>query len=534
MKVLHLSGANIDSGAGRGALWLHEALLENGIDSKILTNSENIIDINNIIYTNDSLDKNREYEKLILKDYPNKRDQIFSSGLFGIKLSNYKDVFEADLIHLHWINDCLIDIRDLLKINKPIIWTLRDMWPFTGGCHQNFACDKFKSNCYSCPALDSDKNKDLSSLIQKTKQFYYPEDISYVAISHWIANRAKESSILKNCNIRTIHNNIKVTEFENYDKFYAKKELGISTDKKIILIGARDIFEPSKGINKFIEACKIIDYNKYALCVFGNNGNELNSIIGFTDFYNFGYLEINKLNLLYSAADLFVAPSIVEPFGKTVAEAMLCSTPAVAFDETGIADIIDHKKNGYLASDFCSNELAIGIEWLLNNNNYTDISNEARIKILNNFDSKIIAEKHIALYHELLGTKVNDEKNEIDLKIAKVINSNGSTTMLSILTDIRKLISKLNTIIEKDKTYILYGYGSFGKFINSLYNQNIIAIVDNSLENVSNDTHPISYIKECINYDGIIISSIGYEKEIIKKLTAIGVDESKLISLSLE
>lgn len=178
--------------------------------------------------------------------------------------------------------------------------------------------------------------------------------------------------------------------------------LGLDTNKKIILCGSTSLNDPWKGFDKYLEALEKLDKEKYFLCFFGNLDKNVADSLGF-EYKSFGYLNDNiSLRLVYSCADVFVAPSLMDAFGKTLAEALACGTPVVCFDATGPKDIVDHKINGYKATPFESEDLADGIEWVLNHENYNKLCVDAREKVMKEFDSKVVAEKYIELYKEAM------------------------------------------------------------------------------------------------------------------------------------
>jgi glycosyltransferase involved in cell wall biosynthesis len=302
---------------------------------------------------------------------------------------------------LHWINGGLVNIKHLSKIDKPIVWTMRDMWPMTGGCHYPMDCQKYKTGCGSCKQLES-YEYDLSKFILNRKIKYLPKNIKLIGISHWLSDKARESKLFKKVNIQTISNNINTKEFFPVDKKLAREILGIKTEKNIILVGSTNLKDFYKGFGKFQNAVKSLGKEKYFLCFFGNLNKRSAEELGF-DYKSFGYLNDNiSLRLVYSCADVFVAPSLMDAFGKTIAEAMACGTPTVCFDATGPKDIVDHKINGYKAKPFESDDLADGIKWILNSSNYFNISQNAINKVKTEFDNVVIAQKYIKLYKELL------------------------------------------------------------------------------------------------------------------------------------
>ncbi len=407
MKILHVVAGKLNGGAARGAYWLHEGLVNQGINSKILTQSPSNIE-NTVAISPPSILKRiklkikHRIENYYLTKYPNKQNIIFSTGLIGNDITILTEYKEADIIHLHWINNDMLSIEDIGKIKKPIVWTIRDMWPMTGGCHYAMECENYKTGCGNCAQLNSTNDTDLSSTILDKKKKFFPKNMKLVGISKWISTIAHESDLFKDFDIRTINNNINSNDFIPIDKDIAKNVLGLDTKKKIILVGSTNIKDFYKGFGKFIEALNITDTGKYYLCFFGTFDQELGKLLKF-EYRSFGYLnDIISLRLLYSAADVFVAPSIMEAFGKTITESMSCGTPVVCFDATGPKDIVDHKSTGYLATPFDSADLAQGIEWVIDSENYGELCENARQKVLDTFDSKVVAKQYIELYEEIL------------------------------------------------------------------------------------------------------------------------------------
>jgi len=272
----------------------------------------------------------------------------------------------------------------------------------TGGCHYAMECDKYKTGCGNCEQLNSHSSYDLSKFILNRKKKYLPKDMKIVGISHWLSDEAKKSELFKDYDVRTISNNIDSKEFFPVDKDIARKILGIKSSKKIILVGSTNLKDFYKGFDKYLEAIKQLDKEKYFLCFFGNVDKNVVSDLGF-EYKSFGYLNDNiSLRLVYSCANVFVAPSLMDAFGKTIAESMGCGTPVVCFDATGPKDIVTHKVDGYKAESFKSDDLSSGIEWILNNKNYEELCQKARNKVVGEFDSVVVAKKYIDLYEEIL------------------------------------------------------------------------------------------------------------------------------------
>ncbi len=408
MKILHIVGGELTGGAARGAYWLHIGLKELGIDSKIFTNS-------NITFNDDAIIGTTQTKKdkffnmirsqlysLLMSFYPKRKKIIFSSGIFGVDFTKTKEYQEADIIHLHWINGDFVNMKHLSKIDKPIVWTIRDMWPMTGGCHYAMECENYKIGCGNCEQLNSHNSYDLSKFILNRKKKYLPKNMKIIGISHWLSDEAKKSELFKEFDVQTISNNINTKEFFPVNKMIARDILGINTKKKIILAGSTSLNDFYKGFEKYLEAVKKLDKVAYFLCFFGNFDKSIADDLGF-EYKSFGYLYDNvSLRLVYSCADVFVAPSLMDAFGKTIAESMACETPVVCFDATGPKDIVTHKTDGYKAKPFETDDLAAGVEWVLNNSNYNELCQNAREKVLREFDNGVAGKRYIELYEDIL------------------------------------------------------------------------------------------------------------------------------------
>jgi glycosyltransferase involved in cell wall biosynthesis len=407
MRVLHLVAGQLAGGAARGAYWLHLGLRELGVDSKILTNSWNTLGGDDVLtVAKHKMGKigivvRRALESLPVQLYVQRQSGIFSSGFWGFDFTKTAQYREADVVHLHWINDGFVNMRHLRKIDKPVVWTMRDMWPMTGGCHYSMGCENYLNGCGHCQQLNSKTRFDLSRLVLARKRKYVPKHIKLVGISHWLSQKARESSLFCDADIRMIHNNVNTQEFFPVAKRTAREILAMDTAKRIVLCGGADTQSGYKGFDKFWEAINLLDSRKYMLLCFGDLLDNMAGKWGF-EYRNVGYVNDNiVLRLLYSASDVFVAPSLMEAFGKTLVEAMACGTPVVCFDATGPKDIVTHKLDGYKAKAFDSRDLANGIEWICANKNYDGLSQKAREKVVRVFDSVVIARQYIELYEEM-------------------------------------------------------------------------------------------------------------------------------------
>lgn len=409
MKILHVTAANSSAGAGIACVKLHKALINENVESKILFLNKQSGDITNIsFYENTKLKKIKRIlltlaDRFLLKYYAKRKQEIFSLGLFGIDISKNAEVQNADIIHLHWVNHAFIDIKDLTKLNKPIIWTMHDCWVFTGGCHYFLSCDNFKKDCGKCEVLNSGKHNDLSHYVFNRKKKYYPKsNIQYVAISSWMKKQAKLGSLLKNEAIKVIPSGIDcdVFNFEIEDKGL-RERFNLKVDDKVVLMGAQHLNSPFKGVNLSVNALNKYYEKKLKIVTFGGGkvilSNPLHEII------NFGFVSNpQEMANLYTVADVFLCTSIAEGFGMTVAEAQCCGTPAIAFEETGPTDIISHKSTGYLAKFKNVDDVVNGLSYCLNNK-----FDKKRIAIDSEkkFSIKNCAIKYNSIYKQILSEK---------------------------------------------------------------------------------------------------------------------------------
>lgn len=412
MRVLHLVAGELTGGAARGAYWLHKGLIEIGVDSHLLTNSRETYGDPSVISLNKSEPERLWYSfrsrigNLPINLYRNRKSQIFNTGIAGIDVTKHPFYKDSDIIHLHWINS-LVNMHSLREVTKPLIWTMRDMWPMTGGCHYSMDCEKYKTGCGKCPQLGSDKAHDLSALTIQYKRQVLPTHMRLVGISKWLSSCAENSAVFQGFDVRTIQNNIDTTQFTPVEKVVARRLLELDTMKKVVLIGANNVSDFYKGFSLLCDALQYLSPDDFQLLVFGKSDKNVLDKLGF-EYMALGRLTDNvALRIAYSAADVFVAPSRMDAFGKTLVESMSCGTPVVCFDATGPSDIVSHKESGYKASPFDPEDLARGIKWVLSRtaHEYSEMSEAARTRAVERFDSSVVAKQYRDMYYECLNAR---------------------------------------------------------------------------------------------------------------------------------
>lgn len=417
MKVALINTSDSGGGAAEACMRLLKALQQQQVDVTMVVQNKNRNEP--AVYSVDKtkLDKAHSsftffYERLPFIAFRAKDRSVrfaFSTADAGTDISNEQPIKDADVLHIHWTNSGFLSISDLEKIialNKPIVWTLHDMWVFTGGCHYAGTCDHFKAECGNCYFLRNPKPNDISHTgwLRKSKMLANSNNISFVTCSNWLGNVARESSLLKGANIRAIANPIDTRLFSPKDKAAIRQKRNIGVDKKIVLFGAANIADRRKGLSYLIEA---LDYLKnYAgtddveVMIFGKNKRFDTATLPFP---------VHQLNIItspaemaeiYSLADVFLLPSIEDNLPNTVMEAMACGTPVVAFDTGGLPDLIDHQMNGYLAAFQSAADLAAGVNFILNADK--QLAEAAREKVLQEFNFEKVAMQYMWVYESML------------------------------------------------------------------------------------------------------------------------------------
>lgn len=410
MRVLHINTTDITGGAGIAAFRLHNALRKEGIESFMLVQSKKsdnnfIIKSSNVPYIN----KFRfELDRFPLRSVLKNKQSIFSLSIIPEKLNEKIKKIKPDIIHLHWITGGFVKIENIEKYNIPIIWSLHDMWPFTGGCHYDNECKKYESNCIDCPLLNKNNNLSVKVFNRKQKTYNNTKDLYINGLSKWIANCAQKSTLFSAKKVLNIPNGIDINEFFPLNKKEAKEQLSFPENKKVILFGAvAATVDKRKGFDLLQEALKGMKLKMdKILTVFGSSQKQEMELDGLSYHY-LGRISGNKLlRTIYSAADVVVIPSRQENLSNVVLEALACGTPVVAFDIGGMPDMIKHKKNGYLAKEFNTSDLLAGIEWVLYNSDFSKISENAHQTVKTQFESSIVAKKYIDAYKKLLSKTI--------------------------------------------------------------------------------------------------------------------------------
>jgi glycosyltransferase involved in cell wall biosynthesis len=412
MKVLQVSNYDIKGGGARATYRLHQGLQSIGVNSQVLVNYKSSNDENVRLMPTQFGEKFKgiraKLNRLPLKVYPKLGQVIFSPQWVPDSLADEVAKINPDVINLHWVCEGYMQIETLARFDKPVVWTLHDMWAFTGGCHYSENCDRYIDNCGACPQLHSTKDADISRWIWWRKaQAWQNLNLTLVTPSHWLAECAKSSSLFEKYPVKVIANGLDAEVYKPLDRSQVRESLNLPQNKQLVLFGAMQGTEDRwKGFPLLVPALQRLSKSgwedRIELLVFGCCEPESPIDVGFKTHY-LGRLEDATLSKVYAAADVMVVPSRYEAFGQTASEALACGTPVVAFNVTGLKDIVDRQQNGYLAEPYDSEDLARGIAWVLEDpDRHQKLCRSARLKVEEKFTLEVQARAYKNLYEEIL------------------------------------------------------------------------------------------------------------------------------------
>ena len=418
MRVLIINTSEKTGGAAVAASRLTEALKNNGVKVKMLVRDKQSDQINVVPLRRNWLTVWKFiWERIVIwKANRFKRNNLFAVDIAntGNDITHLPEFTQADVIHLHWINQGMLALKDLKKIvesGKPVVWTMHDMWPFTGICHYSKDCIKYETSCHNCPMIFGGGSKrDLSyQVFRRKKRLYTLSPIVFVGCSKWLASKARKSALLQGHKVTDIPNPINTNLYRPRDTAEARIKAGLPINGKFILFGSFKITDKRKGVDYLIGACNILAekhpdmVNTTGVVVFGKDSDYIKDRIPFA-VYPLDYVS-NEHDLvnIYNAVDLLAIPSLEDNLPNTVMEAMACGTPCVGFQVGGIPEMIDHLHNGYVAK-YCSyDDFANGLYWTLQESEYQALSDEASRKVANKYSESAIAKKYIDIYNQVTG-----------------------------------------------------------------------------------------------------------------------------------
>ncbi len=423
LRVNLVNMSDIEGGAARAAYRLHQALRRAGVDSIMQVNQAVAGDWSVQTPAGTSrkaLARARPWIGQLLAKTLRTDNQVYHSpAMVPSKWTKRFNVANIDLVHLHWVNHEMMSISDIGRINKPVVWTLHDMWAFCGAEHytEDFRWQEGyrKDNRPSYEA-----GFDLNKWVWNRKRKAWRRPMHIVTPSHWLAECARASALMRDWPVTTIHNGIDTDVWKPMDQGLARELLGLPSDVPLLLFGAMGGGkDPRKGFDLLRKAMSHLrgEVKDLRLIVFGQFPPKEPEDLGFPIHYT-GHLHDDlSLRVLYNAADALVIPSKQDNLPNTGVEAMACGTPVIAFDTCGLPDIVYNQKTGYLAKAFDDVDLASGIKWTLQEKNRPPVaeyscsggeatvltgrgrlSHNARQQALERFSYAVVARQYIKVY----------------------------------------------------------------------------------------------------------------------------------------
>ena len=422
MKILLVNTSSATGGAAVATRRLMNALEKSGAEVKMLVRDKDDEEDDKVIALSPSwkLKWNFLWERFVIWVH----NKLSRKNLFAVDIANIgTDItslpifHEADIIHLHWVNQGFLSLKNINKIltsGKPVVWTLHDMWPCTAICHHAHQCNGFVQDCSQCAHLQFPKWENLPHrvFLQK-KQIYSKGNLHLVSVSNWLHQQVKRSALTCSLPSSVIPNTLSLQQFKLGDKVEARRQLKLPADKFIVIFGAARIDDPIKGFPLLLKAIDLlISSGRYKkddlhLAFFGKikYPTQVLPLIP-VDYTDLGWIDnAEKLSVAYASADVVVCASRYETFGQTLIEAQACGCIPVSFGNSGQADIITHLKNGYLAEAYSIDDLANGIHWALTEGKMCISAKDMREEVVQRYSSEVVAEQYITLYENILKQK---------------------------------------------------------------------------------------------------------------------------------
>lgn len=406
MKILHINFSG-KGGAANAMSRLHSGLLERGVDSQIWCAR----DAGNAPRT--VLIKSRFGRKLdSLKNAIIQKGVLRLFGPVGRSLNVFPSFLvrninrsEADLIHLHWINGEMVRIEQLRRIQKPVVWTFHDMWPFCGAEHCSWS-ERFRTGYPPLTGADRPRPDLDRWVFRRKKKAFRSFPFQIVCPGTWLNEMVRESDLYRDRQVATIPNGLDLREYDRLDQSDCRKQLNLPRNKKLVLFGASSASAYHKGFDLFRQAVEVLGgKNEIELVCFGGDFAEK---IGGLKVHSAGVVSSSlTLRRLYNAADVVCVPSRLESFGQVALEAMACGVPVVAFNATGLKDIVVHRETGALAEPFSTKALGEEIQWVLSLDPaaHRELGSKARRRVGSFFSHLAIADRYHSLYKGILAQR---------------------------------------------------------------------------------------------------------------------------------
>lgn len=425
MNIVNVSTDDVFGGAAIAAYRLHNALRKKGHDASFFVANKRIID-KHVRRING--EKTQLYSHFANRYYlnasrSNLTNTLFSYTFHGTDISKCKEIRNADVINLHWVEFFLSieSIKKIAEAGKPIFWTLHDTKAFTGGCHYTAGCNNFKNYCKNCPQLVGEAQQVAETVLLEKLETFKHFPIHYITPSIWLAEELKESAVFKanpHNTVDIIPNSIDGNTFNQSLKKTAKSDLGLDENKTVILFGAVNANARRKGFKELMSAVKILESDpevvketeegKLLIITMGKEDESLYDLK--IPVHNFGSLsDMDKIAKIYAAADIFVLPSLEDNLPNTMLESMACGTPVIGFNTGGIPDAVIHNETGLIVEWGNVQKLSEAIKSLLVDKERRAEFSKNTIGIKEKYSPKRQVSSYVKIYQKY---QTNDSVNQ--------------------------------------------------------------------------------------------------------------------------
>ena len=419
MRILQISTAADSGGAGIAMLRLHRALEQQGVESCVLARLRHAPQAN-VLTMHEALGMRQTLVDRLLNNIRMQLDawfalpQIYKSTESMLQSQRF---IGADVIHLHNLHGWYFNYELLPRISarKPVVWTLHDMWAFTGHCAYSYECVRWQTGCYACPLLRGNSRTLVeprptlldrtSSQWQKKQDLYQHSRLHIVTPSDWLADLVRNSILGDALSIQCIPNGVDLTTFRPRDLASARQALGIGKSAKVILFVAAKVTQGRKGLAYLYEALQAIQSQGDIALLTVGSAEPSQQLQRYEQIHLGHVADDSRLNLAYSAADVYVLPTLADNQPLTVLEALASGTPVVAFDVGGIPEMITHRQTGYLARYKDPADLAAGILTILDRADLRgDMRQRCRATAVEKYDLDLQATRYSELYEQAVRT----------------------------------------------------------------------------------------------------------------------------------
>lgn len=414
MKVVHF--CMLDSGgAGNAAYRQHCALRSAGVESKfyVLQKANDDADVlvapkSGALTGGDLWSEARDHwQKELDAQYPrhDRNIEIFTDTRAVTDAGQMAELKGADIVNFHWVPG-LVDVERFAGVwDKPVVWTMHDMNPFTGGCHYSADCERYLQKCGDCPVLGSGRELDLSRLTWLHKKSAYARlRLTGAFPSNWLRDCAARSSLMRDFELVRIPYGLPTDVFKPYPVAEARKAFGVPEDALVVLFGAQNASNRRKGVKHLLAALEGLRGHEFGrelyLAQFGVWPKSLKAPFPVIEFGKI--TDNNAMAAIYSLADAFLLPSEQDNLPNVALESLACGTPVVGFHIGGMPDIVDHGRTGYLARFPDAGDVAKGVLWAAAARQDASVRLHCRRSALEKYGMAQNAERYVALYERLI------------------------------------------------------------------------------------------------------------------------------------